>query len=187
MAHPPYDFDNTDTGGIGFISLSINGDDVTSRWGFSCWKQRNTWTRTYAQTQVMTKWQIDVFFLTDVIHTRGWKCRTSLLQESVLATTWSFTLNYTHTHTHTWQGAASWLVGWLTLACQWLSVLPSRWDCCSLLLTLIVWNNPVAHLRAHLSASYSQTSLTINNYVRVCVCACVSLCVRVCISVPLTS
>lgn len=96
-------------------------------------------------------------------------------------------LTHTHTqtqiHTHTWQGATSWLDGWLTLACLWLSVLPSRWDCCSLLLTLVVWNNPVAHLQAHLSASYSLTSLTTNNYV----CVCMSLCVWVCISVDLTS
>ena len=137
-------------------------------------------------------------FLRDV-NVERWKKYFLLYTSLYWRLLWAPCSIITDTHTHTWQEATSWLVGWLTLVCLWLRMLPSWWDCCSLLLTLIVWNNPAARVQAHLSASYSQTSLTINSYICVCMCVhtwvfvCVSVCVWpcpcvwVCISVPLTS
>lgn len=125
-----------------------------------------------AHTKVRTKWVIDVFWQMWDIYTWGWKCREGEKNSSLQEYGWLLTLSHlithrhTQTHTYTWQGATSWLAGWLTLTfvCARLRQLLVNPHC---------MKQPSGSLQAHLSASCSQTSLTINNRLYVCVCVLV--------------
>lgn len=133
---------------------------------------------TLGRTQVTAKWLIGVFeqmwFILELSECEA-KLKRSSPWEPALATTCSFTLNYTRTRTHTctWNDAASWLVGWLTLACRWVECAPITAGLLQPLVNPHCMKQPSGSPSSTLTGlSFPNLSLPIDNYQCVCVCVC---------------
>lgn len=138
---------------------------------------------TLGRTQATAKWLIGVFeqmwFVLELPEC-GAKLKRSSPWESALATTCSFTLNYTRTHAHTrthtctWSDAASRLVGWLTLACRWVECAPITAGLLQPLVNPHCMKQPSGSPSSTLTGlSFPNLSLSLSTIICVRACVCV--------------